>query len=87
MADPEPGFSRSFPDIGEFLAFAWAEIKRRVPSCSSRKEELRAREACLAADEDMLDARELRVALLEETLQWRLRELEDQERSYLEAAE
>ena len=48
---------------------------------------MQAREARVAADEEMLDARELRVSRLEETLQLRLRELEDQERAYLEAAE
>ena len=41
----------------------------------------------MAADEEMLDARELRVSRLEETLQQRLRELEDQDKAYLEAAE
>ena len=80
-------FSRSFPITREFLTFAQAEIERRVPHGSIREEELHAREARVAADEDMLDARELRVSRLEETLQWRLRELEDQERAYLEAME
>ena len=39
----------------------------------------------MAADEVLLDSRELRVSRLEETLQRRLRELEDQERANLEA--
>ena len=54
---------------------------------SSRVEELEAREARLVADEVLLDARELRVSRLEETLQRHLHELEDQERAYLEAEE
>ena len=39
----------------------------------------------MAADEVLLDSRELRVSRLEETLQRCLRELEDQERANLEA--
>ena len=86
-ADPASGFTRSVPSTREFLAFVRAEVERSAPHGSAREEELHAREAHVAADEERLDARELRVSRLEETLQWRLRELEDQERAYLEVTE
>ena len=41
------------------MAFAKAEIKQRVPSYPVREEEVRAREMQVAADEEMLNAREL----------------------------
>ena len=42
------------------MAFVRAEIGRQAPSPSSREEEVRAREERVAADEEMLNARELR---------------------------
>ena len=54
------------------MAFARAEIERQAPSPSSQEEEVHAREERVAADEE---------------LQQRLRTLEAQEKTFLEAEE
>ena len=87
VADPAPGFSKIFPSTREFLAFTRAEIEWPALSCPLRGEELHAREVREAADEEMLDARELRVSRLEEELQQRLSGLEDQVKAHLEMVE
>ena len=40
VEDLAPGLSKTFPDTGEFLAFARAEIEQLVLSCPLRGEEL-----------------------------------------------
>ena len=68
-ADPVPGFMRTFPNVWEFLAFTKAEVERSEPSSSSWEEDVHAREERVAADEELLNARELRLSRQHEELQ------------------
>ena len=77
-ASPEPGFSRTFPNIKEFLALAKAELKHQEPSSSSGEEVMRARGERVAIEEELLNAREQRLTNQQKKLQERLRELDAQ---------
>ena len=57
-----------FPNVWEFLAFAKAEVGWQAPTLSSWEEEVRAREERVAADEELLNARELRLSREHEEL-------------------
>ena len=57
-----------FPNIQEFLAFAKAEVEWQAPSPSSREEEVHIREERVAVDEELLNARELRLSRQHEEL-------------------
>ena len=60
-ANPAPRFTRTFPNVKEFLAFAKAEFKQQEPSSSSWEEAVRAREERVVVEEELLHARELRL--------------------------
>ena len=74
-----------FPNVREF--FSKAEVERQAPSPSSREEEVRSREERLAVDEDLLNAHELSLSRQHEELQQRIRTLEAQKKTFLEAEE
>ena len=57
-----PGFTRTFPNVREFLAFAKAEVERQEPSTSSWEEAVHAHEERVAVDEELLNTRELRLS-------------------------
>ena len=78
MANPEPGFTRTFPNVKEFLAFAKAELKQQDPSSSFGDEALRAREEQVAVEEELLNTREHRLSNQQKELQQRLCALEAQ---------
>ena len=59
---PAPGFTRTFPNVKEFLAFAKAEFKQQEPLSPSWKEAVGAHEERVAAEEELLNARELRLS-------------------------
>ena len=76
-----------FPNIKEFLAFAKAELKQPEPPSSSGEEVMRAREERVAIEEELLNAREQRLSNQQKKMQERLRELEAQKKAFLEAEE
>ena len=85
--DPKPGFTRTFPNVREFLAFAKAELRQQEPSSSSEEEALRAREERVAMEEELLNAQDQRLSNLQKKLQQRLHELEAQKKVFLKAEE
>ena len=84
---PEPGFTQTFPNVKEFLAFAKAELKQQEPLPPSGEEVMRACEERVAMEEELLNAREQRLSNQQKKLQGRLRELEAQKKAFLEAEE
>ena len=55
-ANPEPGFTRTFTNVKDLLAFAKAELKQQGPSSSSEEEAVWAHEERVAMEEELLNA-------------------------------